>query len=60
MSRYWGIKVIRGFAALRATAFSGQMSRQKTDFLAPFREEEDSAEENLLRDTPSEKPTRQA
>lgn len=35
------------------------MSRQKTDFLAPFREEEDSAEENLLRDTPSERTIRQ-
>ena len=30
------------------------MSRGKTDFLAPYREEEDSAEETLLRDPPSD------
>uniref|UniRef100_K1QPX0 Endothelial cells scavenger receptor n=1 Tax=Magallana gigas TaxID=29159 RepID=K1QPX0_MAGGI len=36
------------------------MSRQKTNLSPPFWEEEDSAEENLLRDTPSERPIRQA
>ena len=30
------------------------MSRGKTDFLAPYREEEDSSEETLLRDPPSD------
>ena len=37
------------------------MSRRKTYFLAPYRNEEDSADETLLRDPPcDQRPTRQA